>query len=116
VPDPLLPLIVEPEQLQAELGHENLVILHITRPERCADFHIPGALFIEGMRYVRVEKPVFGMLPAEEDFSALLESLGISPTTTSSPATMKAAVGQAAFYGPWMLPATRTFPCLMVDL
>ncbi|MFQ5642564.1 MAG: sulfurtransferase [Thiogranum sp.] len=81
MPDPLLPLIVEPEQLQSVLGHENLVILHITKPERYAEFHIPGALFLEGMRYVRIEKPVFGLLPEEERFGTLLESLGISPAT-----------------------------------
>ncbi len=79
--DPLLPLIAEPEQLQAVLGHENLVILHISKPERYAEFHVPGALFLEGPRYVRIEKPVFGLLPTEQNFSALLESLGISPTT-----------------------------------
>ena len=54
--DPLLPLIVEPKPLQAVLGHENLVILHITKPERYAEFHVPVALFLEGMRYVRIEK------------------------------------------------------------
>jgi len=81
VSDSLLPLIVEPEQLQAVLDHENLVILHITKPERYAEFHVPGALFLEGMRYVRIEKPVFGLLPDAESFGALLESLGISPAT-----------------------------------
>lgn len=79
--DPLLPLIVEPEQLQAVLGRENLVILHITRPERYAEFHVPGALFLEGMRFVRIEKPVFGLLPDAASFGSLLESLGISPAT-----------------------------------
>ena len=34
--DQLLPLIVEPEQLEAALGDERLVILHITKPERYA--------------------------------------------------------------------------------
>lgn len=63
MPDQLLPLIVEPEQLEATLGHEQLVILHITKPERYAEFHIPGALFLEGMRYVKIEKPVMGLLP-----------------------------------------------------
>jgi thiosulfate/3-mercaptopyruvate sulfurtransferase len=81
VSDPLLPLIVEPEQLQASLGHKNLVILHISKPERYAELHVPGALFVEGMRYVRIEKPIFGLLPKEESFGALLESLGISPDT-----------------------------------
>jgi len=81
VSKPLLPLIAEPEQLKAVLGHDNLVVLHISKPERYAQYHIPGALFLEGMRYVKIEKPVFGLLPDAEDFGRLLESLGISPDT-----------------------------------
>jgi len=81
MPDPLLPLITEPEALQAVLGHERLVILHISKPERYAEFHVPGALFLEGARYVKVEKPVFGLLPDAADFGQLLESLGISSDT-----------------------------------
>jgi len=81
VSESLLPLIAEPEQLQAVLGHENLVILHITKPERYAEFHVPGALSLEAMHYIKMEKPVFGLLPDAENFGALLESLGISPET-----------------------------------
>jgi len=81
VSDRLLPLIVEPEQLETVLGHERLVVLHITKPERYAQFHVPGAVFVEGARYVKVEKPVFGLLPDAQSFGQLLESLGISPGT-----------------------------------
>ena len=50
VSDRLLPLIVEPEQLETVLGHQRLVVLHITKPERYVQFHVPGAVFLEAGR------------------------------------------------------------------
>lgn len=76
-----LALILEPEQLEAELGNDKLVIVHISKPQRYAQFHVPGAVFVEGDRYVRAQKPVYGLLPDEVDFAHLLESLGIHPDT-----------------------------------
>ncbi|WP_455234807.1 sulfurtransferase [Thiogranum longum] len=81
MPETLLPLIVEPEQLQSVLGQEGVVIVHISKPERYAEFHVPGALFVEGSRFVKVEKPVMGLLPDAKDFGTLLGSLGITPDT-----------------------------------
>ena len=78
---PLIPLIAEPEHLHAALGHTNLVVLHITKPERYAEFHVPGALFLEGAHFVKINKPIFGLLPAEHNFGTLLGSLGITPDT-----------------------------------
>ncbi len=77
--NPLLPLIAEPEQLEAILGDRRLVVLHITKPERYAEFHVPGAIFLEGARFVRVEKPLAGLLPRENDLQGVLEDIGISP-------------------------------------
>jgi thiosulfate/3-mercaptopyruvate sulfurtransferase len=57
------------------------VVLHITKPERYVQFHVPGAVFLEGASYVKVENPVFGLLPDAQSFGQLLESLGISPAT-----------------------------------
>ncbi|HFD80564.1 MAG TPA: sulfurtransferase [Gammaproteobacteria bacterium] len=79
MPETPLPLILEPEQLEAELGRENLVILHISKPQRYQEFHVPGALLVEGHRFVRAQKPVFGLLPEADDFARLLESLGVGP-------------------------------------
>ncbi len=77
---PLLPLVVEPEQLAAALGHERLLILHITRPERYA-FHIPGAILLQGMQFVRIEKPVMGLLPDARTLGELFASLGMTADT-----------------------------------
>jgi thiosulfate/3-mercaptopyruvate sulfurtransferase len=79
VSEPLLPLVVEPEHLETVLDHEGLVVVHISKPDRYAQFHVPGAVFVEGAHFVRVEKPVFGLLPDAQNFGRLLESLGIGP-------------------------------------
>ena len=76
-----LPLLVEPEQLETVLDNEGLVVVHISKPERYGQFHVPGAVFAEGARYVKVEKPVAGLLPDAQSFGRLLQSLGISPYT-----------------------------------
>jgi len=81
VTSPLLPLIAEPEQLEAVLNNGNLVVVHITKPERYAEFHVPGAVYLQGAQFVRVEKPVMGLLPRPEDLRQVLENTGISPDT-----------------------------------
>ncbi len=77
----LLPLITEPEQLEAALGADNLVVIHISKPERYAEFHVPGAIYLQGPQFVRVEKPTMGLLPHPGDLQQLLEACGISPET-----------------------------------
>ena len=42
--DPLLPLIVEPTELEAALGTDGLLIVDLNEPERYAEGHIPGAV------------------------------------------------------------------------
>ncbi len=79
--DALLPLITEPEQLEAVLGNERLLVVHISKPERYAEFHVPGAIYLQGPQFVRVEKPVMGLLPHASDLQQLLEACGISPDT-----------------------------------
>jgi len=81
VTESLLPLIAEPEQLEAVLNDGNLVVVHITKPERYAEFHVPGAIFLQGAQFVRVEKPVMGLLPHPGDLQQVLENAGISPDT-----------------------------------
>jgi len=77
----LLPLVTEPEQLEAVLGSDKLVVVHISKPERYAEFHVPGAIYLQGAQFVRVEKPLMGLLPHAGDLQQLLEASGISPDT-----------------------------------
>lgn len=81
MPENPLPLILEPEQLQASPGRDDLVILHITGPARYHEFHVPGALFLDGAHIVKVARPMYGLLPDTAEFAQLLTSLGITPDT-----------------------------------
>ncbi len=78
--EPLLPLIVEPEQLAEKLDDERLLLLHISKPEKYIQ-HIPGALFLEGPRMVRINKPIMGLVPDADTLSTLFSSLGMTADT-----------------------------------
>lgn len=68
---------IEPEQLEALQNNENLVIVDLCKPKQYAQAHIPGAHFVNYMDIVKIDKPVMGLLPDNEIFSALLSRLGI---------------------------------------
>lgn len=69
---------IEPEQLEAIRNNDNLVIIDLCKAEQYAKAHIPDALFVNYMDIVEGEKPVMGLLPDNEKFSALLSALGIN--------------------------------------
>jgi len=55
----LLPLIVEPEQLQEHLGDPNLLIIDVpVNGDSYRQGHVPGAIFIEFRNFMRGEGPV----------------------------------------------------------
>ncbi len=77
----LPPLVIEPHELEANLSDDHLLVVQITKPEKYAEGHIPGAVLVEGFRFVRVEKPVMGLLPSADELSCLFTSLGMTPDT-----------------------------------
>lgn len=79
--EPLLPLIAEPDALEAVPDDARLLVVQITKPEKYAEYHVPGAVLVEGFRFVRVEKPVMGLLPSAADLSRLFTSIGMTPDT-----------------------------------
>ncbi|MEE9342831.1 MAG: rhodanese-like domain-containing protein [Gammaproteobacteria bacterium] len=78
---PILPLVVEPKELADQLQNPNLALIHITKPEVYSKHHLPGARFVAGSRFVRIEKPIMGLLPDLTTLSTLLSSLGINNDT-----------------------------------
>ena len=76
-----MPLIIEPNELEALLNKPNVVIVDLCKAKQYAQAHISGAHFINYMDIVRIEKPVMGLLPDEETFSALISNLGINENT-----------------------------------
>ncbi len=69
---------IEPDELEALLSNENLVIIDLCKAKQYAQAHIPGAHYVNYFDIVKNDKPVMGLLPDNEDFSALLSSLGIT--------------------------------------
>lgn len=78
--DALLPLVVEPEALAEKLGDERLLILHISKPDKYLQ-HIPGAVLLEGHRFVRINKPIMGLVPDDAALGALFTDIGMRPET-----------------------------------
>ena len=76
-----MPLIIQPEQLEDLLDQPNVLIVDLCKATQYAQAHIPGAHFINYADIVRIEKPVMGLLPDDEHFSALVSSLGINAET-----------------------------------
>jgi thiosulfate/3-mercaptopyruvate sulfurtransferase len=71
-----LPLIVEPEQLAASLGAENLLVVDLCNPKTTAQ--VPGALRLEYASVVASRKPVGGLLPEAGQLSSALSALGLT--------------------------------------
>lgn len=69
---------IEPDELEALRNNENIVIVDLCKAKQYTQAHIPGALFVNYADIIKIDKPVMGLLPDNEDFSALLSSLGIS--------------------------------------
>ena len=70
--------LIEPDELEALRGNENIVIIDLCKAKQYAQAHIPGAHFVNYIDIVKTDKPVMGLLPDNEIFSALLSSLGVT--------------------------------------
>ncbi|SEO56145.1 sulfurtransferase [Aquisalimonas asiatica] len=76
--EPLLPLLVEPEQLQAKLDDPRLLIVDLSDPAVYAQQHVPGAIHLTYAWLVRKTPPALGLLPDAEALSAVLSEIGLS--------------------------------------
>jgi len=78
---PALPLVIEPEELNAILNNENLVIADLSPHKQYLQAHIPNAIFIDYGHIVGMNQPYTGLLPDPHQFEHILNSLGISEKT-----------------------------------
>ncbi|MCA1771254.1 MAG: sulfurtransferase [Halomonas sp.] len=78
----VLPLIVEPEQLQACLDDPQLLIIDVpVSPDSYRQGHVPGAIFLD-FRYLMLgERPVPNDVPSVEALSRLFSALGLTRDT-----------------------------------
>jgi thiosulfate/3-mercaptopyruvate sulfurtransferase len=68
---------IEPDELEALRGNENLIIVDLCKDKQYVQAHIPGAYHVPYISIVKIDKPVMGLLPDNEVFSGILSSLGI---------------------------------------
>ena len=77
-----IPIIIEPEALEGLLGHEELVVVDLGKPETYAQAHVPGAVRMEYGTLLRGDRPAPGHLPDAQAFSRTLSEAGITPAHT----------------------------------
>lgn len=75
-----LPLILEPEALEALAGTADLCIVDLSQPQTYASMHIPGAIHIAPSELVSGESPASGKLPSKERLEALFSRIGHTST------------------------------------
>lgn len=76
-----LPLVIEPEQLQAIQNNSHLLIADLSTHKQYLQAHIPGAVFIDYAHIVGMNQPYTGLLPETNQFAHIINSLGITPDT-----------------------------------
>ena len=76
-----MPLLIEPEQLEQQLGQAGLLVVDLCKPETYAKGHIPGAVHLDYAQIVRIDKPRMGLLPDTATLANILGSIGLTPDT-----------------------------------
>lgn len=73
-----LPLLLEPEQLEAQLDNPSILIIDICGSESYAQIHIPGAVSLNYSDIVTSQPPVNGLLVSTDIFSEALAAIGFT--------------------------------------
>jgi thiosulfate/3-mercaptopyruvate sulfurtransferase len=76
-----LPLLIEPDTLEASLHHDNILIVDMNKAETYLKIHIPGAVQLDYLRIIDSRRPVMGLVPDDATLTALFSSLGIDADT-----------------------------------
>ena len=72
----LLPLVIEPAQLEPLLQDSNIIIVDLCSLQLYQQIHIPGAINIQPRQLVHGVQPATGKLPALEQLEQILGQLG----------------------------------------
>lgn len=76
-----LPLLLEPEQLNEQLGAAWLLLVDLSEPANYGVRHIPGAVNLPYQSIIRAAPPAMGELPHEAQLSEVLSAIGLSDET-----------------------------------
>ncbi|MBB3060987.1 sulfurtransferase [Microbulbifer rhizosphaerae] len=74
-----LPLIIEPEELAAQLEREDLLLVDLSSAQNYAAGHIPGALHLPFQALMAGTPPAPGKLPDKERLMEVFRALGLHP-------------------------------------
>ena len=77
--DAVLPLIVEPEELESRLGDADVLVIDLSKAETYRQYHISGAVHLDYPQIIAGRKPVMGLLPPDEQLSRVFASIGLTP-------------------------------------
>jgi thiosulfate/3-mercaptopyruvate sulfurtransferase len=76
-----LPLIVEPDTLEARLGSDNLLVVDLSKIDNYGKLHIPGAVHLDYPAIIAINKPVMGLLPDGATLERVFSAGGIDSDT-----------------------------------
>lgn len=76
---PLLPILVEPAELEPKLRASNLLLVDLNRAEVYVQAHLPGAVRLEYADIAIAKPPALGLLPDAKRLSEILSGVGLTP-------------------------------------
>ncbi len=76
-----IPLVIEPEQLQALFNTPDLLIVDLCKPSTYARAHVPGAIHLGYADIIAIKKPAMGLLPDATTLSQTFSNIGLTPET-----------------------------------
>jgi thiosulfate/3-mercaptopyruvate sulfurtransferase len=74
----MLPLIVEPQDLEPLLGSKQLLIIDLCKESTYQDTHIPGAIHVFPQELIAGIQPAVGKLASKADLEALFSRIGLT--------------------------------------
>jgi thiosulfate/3-mercaptopyruvate sulfurtransferase len=79
--EPLLPLLVEPDELEKALGAPGLAIVDVGEERNYLARHVPGAVLLPYRALVVARPPAGGLLPGDAALEAAFSAIGLTPET-----------------------------------
>lgn len=77
-----LPAIISPAALHTALkGTANVLVVDLGNPERFAEQHIAGSVWLDYAAITRSDAPAAGLVAFEETLSEVFSALGLTPNT-----------------------------------
>ena len=75
---PILPLLIEPQELATQVGNTNLLIIDLSRKSVYQQAHVPGAIHLDFSLLQAGEQPAPGKLPSVEKLNKVMSDIGLS--------------------------------------